>query len=38
MENMFKKDIKFYWNEEFQNILDTLKEKMVIATILEFPY
>ena len=38
MENMLKKEAKFLWNEEFQQSLDTLKEKMVTAPILVFPY
>jgi hypothetical protein len=38
MENLLRKDTKFQWNDEFQHGLDTLKEKMVIASILVFPY
>jgi hypothetical protein len=38
MENMLKKDTKFQWNDECQHGMDTLKEKMVIAPILVFPY
>ena len=38
MEKLLKKEAKFLWNEECQQILDTLKEKMVIAPILVFPY
>ena len=38
MEKLLKKDIKFQWNEECQQSLDTLKEKMVTAPILVFPY
>lgn len=37
MENILKKDVAFYWNDEFQKSLDMLKEKMVIAPILVFP-
>ena len=38
MEKMLKKDVKFLWNEECQQSLDTLKEKMVTTPILVFPY
>jgi hypothetical protein len=37
MENMLKKDIIFQWNEDYQQGLDTLKEKMVTTPILIFP-
>jgi hypothetical protein len=37
MEKLLRKDIKFQWNDECQHVLDTLKEKMVIAPILVFP-
>ena len=37
MEKLLKKEVKFLWNEEFQQSLDTLKEKMVTAPILVFP-
>ena len=37
MEKLLKKDVKFLWNEEFQQSLDTLKEKMVTTPILVFP-
>ena len=37
MEKLLKKDVKFLWNEECQQSLDTLKEKMVTAPILVFP-
>ncbi len=37
MEKLLKKDIKFQWNEECQQSLDTLKEKMVTSPILIFP-
>jgi hypothetical protein len=38
MEKLLKKDIKFQWNEDCQQGLDTLKEKMVTTPILVFPY
>ena len=37
MEKLLKKDVKFLWNEECQQSLDTLKEKMLTAPILVFP-
>jgi hypothetical protein len=37
MEKLLKKDIKFQWNDECQQILDILKEKMVTTPILVFP-
>ena len=37
MEKLLKKDVKFLWNEECQQSLDILKEKMVTAPILVFP-
>lgn len=37
MENLLKKDVTFYWNEECQWSLDVLKEKMVTTPILIFP-
>ena len=36
MEKLLKNDVKFLWLEECWKSLDTLKEKMVIATILVF--
>lgn len=33
-----KKDATFHWDEDYQKRLDVLKEKMVIAPILVFPY
>jgi hypothetical protein len=36
MEKMLRKDTMFYWNDEFQHGLDTLKENMVIMPILVF--
>jgi hypothetical protein len=38
MEKLLKKDTKFQWNENCQQGLDTLKEKMVTSPILVFPY
>jgi hypothetical protein len=38
MENFFRKDNNFQWNEDCRRGLDTLKEKMVTAPILVFPY
>jgi hypothetical protein len=38
MEKLLKKDIRFQWNEECQQGLDTLKEKMFTSSILVFPY
>jgi hypothetical protein len=37
MEKLLKKDIKFQWNDECQQSLDILKEKMVTTQILVFP-
>ena len=37
MEKLLKKDTKFQWNEDCQQGLDTLKEKMVTTPILVFP-
>ena len=37
MEKQLKKDIKFEWTPECQEILDILKEKMVASPILVFP-
>ena len=37
MEKLLKKDVKFLWNEECQQSLDTLKERMVTTPILVFP-
>jgi hypothetical protein len=36
MEKLLKKDIRFQWNDECQESLDILKEKMVTAPILSF--
>jgi hypothetical protein len=38
MEKLLRKDNNFQWNEDFHRGLDTLKEKMVIAPIVVFPY
>ena len=38
MEKLLKKDVTFSWDEECQCSLDVLKEKMVTAPILAFPY
>ena len=38
MEKLLRKDSKFQWNEDCQQGLDTLKEKMVTTPILVFPY
>jgi hypothetical protein len=38
MENLLKCDAKYEWTEECQKSLDILKEKMVTALILVFPY
>jgi hypothetical protein len=37
MEKLLKKDTKYQWNDECQQSLDILKEKMVTAPILVFP-
>jgi hypothetical protein len=36
MEKLLKKDIRFQWNDECQESLDILKEKMVKTSILRF--
>jgi hypothetical protein len=36
MEKLLRKDTKYQWNDECQQGLDTLKEKMVTAPILVF--
>lgn len=33
-----KKEVKFQWNERYQQNLDTLKHKLVTTSILIFPY
>ena len=38
MEKLLKRDVKYEWTEECHKSLDILKEKMVIALILVFPY
>jgi len=37
MEQLLKKDATYYWNEEFNKSLETLKERMASAPILVFP-
>ena len=37
MENMLKKDVSFFWDDECQKSFELLKEKMVSAPILIFP-
>jgi hypothetical protein len=36
MKKLLRKDTKYQWNDEYQHSLDTLKENMVTAPILEF--
>jgi hypothetical protein len=36
MEKILKKDCQFSWTKECQQNFDTLKQKMVTATILDF--
>lgn len=36
MEKLLNKEATFYWDEECQNILDILKEKLVTMTIFVF--
>jgi hypothetical protein len=38
MEKLLNKYSKFQWTEECQQSFNTLKQKMVIAPILVFPY
>jgi hypothetical protein len=38
MEKLLKKDIRFQWNEDSQQGLDTLKENMVTTPIVVFSY
>jgi hypothetical protein len=37
MEKLLNKDIKFQWNDECQQCIDIVKEKMVTKPILVFP-
>jgi hypothetical protein len=37
MEKLLKKDTKFQWNEDCQQGMDTLKEKIITSPILVFP-
>ena len=36
MEKLLKKDVTFYWNDDYKKSLDVLKEKMVTMPILVF--
>ena len=36
MERLLKKDTKFQWTDEFEEILENLKNKMATAPILVF--
>jgi len=36
MEKLLKRDVMFYWNEDYNKRLDVLKEKMVTTLILVF--
>jgi hypothetical protein len=36
MEKLLKKEVKFQWNDDCQKGLDTLKQKLVTASILIF--
>jgi hypothetical protein len=38
MEKLLNKEAKLQWNEDYQKGLDTLKKKLVTASILIFPY
>ena len=38
MEKLLKKDTKFQWTEDCQEILDKLKNNMATLSILAFPY
>ena len=37
IERFLKKDTKFQWTDEFQESLDKMKSKMVVAPIVLFP-
>ena len=37
MEKFWKKDVTFYWNDDYKKSLDILKENMVTVPILVFP-
>ena len=37
MDKLLNKDVKFHWIEDFQEILDKLKNKMATVLILVFP-
>jgi hypothetical protein len=38
MEKLLKKEVKLQWNEDFHKGMDTLKQRLVTAPILIFPY
>jgi hypothetical protein len=38
MGKLLKKEAKFQWNEDFHKGLDTLKQKLVVVSIMIFPY
>lgn len=38
LEKLLKEEVKFQWNERYQQNLDTLKQKLVTMSILVFPY
>jgi hypothetical protein len=38
MEKILKKDCQFHWTKECQQSFETLKQKMVTAHIMVFPY
>jgi hypothetical protein len=37
LENLLNKEVNFEWNEECQQSLDTLKQKLVTPPIIVFP-
>ena len=37
MEILLKKDVTFYWNDDYKKSLDIMKENIVTALILVFP-
>lgn len=38
MEKLLKKDVPFFWDEEYKKRFELLKENMVTAAILIFPF
>jgi len=38
LEKLLRNDIKYIWNLECQEVLDMLKDKLVMTPILIFPY